>query len=160
MSAGESRVRRPGFILIETVVAMAVLSVTILGVHRGISQALTARARTMDFTVARFLLEEKLNELLLQPQLTVSQDSGTFAAPHERFSFSWTVKRIDLPTPEIPPTVPPERRQFVEKQLQKYIGKIEIKIAWERSGQAFERTGETLIGKDKLWQPPDPAGAV
>ena len=78
--------QRRGYILVETLVAMAVLSVSLLGIHRGISQALTARARTMDFTVARFLMEQKLGELMLQPELVKSSGQGNFEAPHERFS--------------------------------------------------------------------------
>lgn len=153
--------RRHGYILIETVVAMAVLSISILGVHRGISQALTARARTMDFTDARFLMEETINELALQPELKEGEGKGTYPAPHDRFVYSWSIKRIDVPTPEIPGEFPPERRQYIEKLLENvYVGKIEIRIAWQRGGEAFERKAETLISSKQLWQPPRPQGGA
>ena len=149
--------RARGYILVETIVAMAVLSISVLGVHRAISQALTARARTMDFSDARFLLEEKLNELTLQPQLKESEGRGVFPAPQDRFAYSWSVKRIDIPKPEIPDGIPPERRKYIEDLMKNlYVGKIEIRIAWERSGQKFERLGETLMSSKQLWQPPPP----
>lgn len=158
-----------GYILIETVVAMTVLAITILGVQRGISQALTARARTMDFTMARFLIEEKTNQLLLQPLVQPGQGQGTFDAPHDRFQFRWSIKRIDIPLPPIPPQ--PEGSAFNVKALTdalvKYMGKVEVTVSWERSGQKFERVGETLIpggtiavaGRTQLWQPEQKEGA-
>lgn len=151
--------RAAGYILMETVVAMAVLSISILGVHRGISQALTARARTMDFTDARFLIEQTLNDLTIQPELKEGAGQGSYPAPYERFSYAWSIKKIDLPKPEIPGDVPPARRQYIERLLERlYMGKIEITVAWERSGEKFERKGETLIGSDQLWQPPQAQG--
>lgn len=147
--------RGRGYILVETIVAMAVLSVAILGVHRAISQALTARARTMDVTVARYLLEEVLGDLTLQPELTEGQGQGTFPAPHERFGYSWSIKRVDIPKPEITGNLPPAQREYIERLLENsYVGKVQIKVAWERSGQRFEQAAETIIGPRQLWQPP------
>lgn len=151
---------RGGYILVETVVAMAVLSISILGVHQGISQALLARARTMDFTMARFLMEEKLNDLLIQPQLTEGQGKGTFDVPHERFSYEWSLKKVEVPKPEMTGEMNPERQQYVMKNWKSYVGKISITISWMRAGEPFERTGETLIGPDKLWQPPQKEGGA
>lgn len=153
--------RARGYILLETLVAMAVLSISILGIHRGISQSLTARARAMDFTDARFLMEETLNTLTLQPELKEGEGKGTYPAPNDRFAYSWSIKRIDLPKPDIPGDVPPARRSYIERLLDDlYVGKIEIRIAWQRSGQTFERKGETLISAKQLWQPPKEKGGA
>lgn len=148
--------RRGGYLLVETIVAMAVLSITVLGVHRSVQQALRARALTMDFTTARFLIEDKLNEFLMQPQVTEGEGKGDFPSPHERFHYRWAISKVDVPRPEIPPDIAPVDAEYLLRQFQSYVGRVEILITWERGGSTYERLGETLIGPNKLWQPPPP----
>jgi len=148
---------RGGYLLVETIVAMAVLSITILGVHRSVQQALRARALTMDFTTARFLIENRLNEILMQPQVAEGQGQGSFPAPNDRFRYKWAITRIDVPLPEIPSDFPAENLEYIKKDFQSYMGRVEILITWNRGGATYERLGETLIGPAKLWQPPQQA---
>jgi len=148
--------RPRGYILVETIVAMAVLSVTIMGIHRSVQQALIARGIAQDYTTARFLLEEKVAELTIQPQLRESQGKGVFPAPYQRFNFEWKVSKISFPKPPMPPHLPPERRPFIENQFKDYMGRITLKLDWTRAGRPYERVAETLISPDKLWQPPKP----
>lgn len=148
--------RRGGYLLVETIVAMAVLSITVLGVHRSVQQALRARALTMDYTTARFLIEDQLNEILLQPQVTEGQGQGRCPAPNERFRYSWKIAKVDVPQPPIPPDIGPVDIEFLKRQFQSYVGRVEIRITWDRFGSEYERVGETLIGPNRLWQPPPP----
>lgn len=158
---------RRGYILVETLVALAVLSLSILSVHRSISQALLARARTIDFTTARFLFEQKLSELMLQPEVVEGQGRGAFAPPNERFSYVWTISKIEIERPPLPEFIPKERRVYLETGFRKYVGRIELTVQWDRSGQRFERRAQTLIAPDdppaialsgpaRLWTPPPP----
>ena len=62
--------RTRGYIFVETLVAMAILSVSAIVIQESIRQAILARAQAMDYTTARFLLEKVMADRMLSNSLT------------------------------------------------------------------------------------------
>ena len=147
--------RRSGYILVETVVAMSILSLSILVVHQALDQAITARAQSRDYTSARLLLERKLSEIELQPELRVMERDGRFGPPFQRFSWAWQIEQVDIPMPPPPPDldIDPELLERMAELFQGHLGKVTITIRWSRAGIAHEAVGQTLLPPEKLWIP-------
>ncbi|HRI89633.1 MAG TPA: hypothetical protein PK869_15275 [Candidatus Hydrogenedentes bacterium] len=142
--------RKDGWVLMETVVAMVLLSVGLLAINRAMRESIATRALARDYTVARFLLEEKMGELEIQ---TVHQDgassAGDFGDDHPRFTYSWNVSRVDMPTPEVPPELQPFLVDVPELP-EPYLGRISVTISWTRAGRDFSTTAETLVSSARL----------
>jgi hypothetical protein len=145
-----------GYILVESLVAMAVLSVSAVAIQEATRQAIIARGEAMDYTTARFLVEKVMADRMLVFEQPEGQGKGTFDAPFERFSYSWEVKRVEIPMPEMPPFMLPEDVKFVRDNYIKYIGKLGVKLAWSRAGVPFTVTAETLLKPSMVWMPPPP----
>ena len=67
-----------GYILIETAVALVLLSVGAMTVHRTIQEAIRTRGQAQDYTRVRFLLDQAVADLELQPELIVHAAQGQF----------------------------------------------------------------------------------
>lgn len=147
---------RDGYIFAETVVAMALLSMSTLVIQGAVRQAIITRGQAQDYTTARFLLTQIASEHSLQFEQPEGSGGGVFDPPYERFSYEWELKRVEVPKPPIPPFLPPEVYATVLSNFQDYMGKITVRISWSRAGVEQERTGETLIRPELLWQPPPP----
>jgi len=151
--------RRPGYILVETVVAMGVLSISMLIIHQDIRQAIITRGQAQDFTTARFLLEKVFAEHMAQPLLRENSRSGHFPPPHERFGYEWTISKVSVPMPQLPQDLPGEhdeaRLEKLREMYKGYMGKLRIHIVWTRSGTQREAIVETLFPPEKLWLPED-----
>ena len=142
--------RKEGWVLLETLVALVLLSVGVLAINRALREAMQTRAIAQDYTTARFLLEEKMGELDMQPSLNEGGNaSGDFGNEHPRFSFSWSVAKVDVPIPPIPAELQPfflEPPQLPEPHL----GRISVTIKWTRTGREYDATAETLIASNRL----------
>jgi len=136
---------------------MALLSVGIIGIQRAMQQAILTRGQARDYTEARFLLEEAMATVELQPILHSgkgptghSDDGGEDGRP--RFEWKTEVTRIDLPEPELPADMPEDqRREF--KLSARYLAKITATVTWTRRGEHYEETFETLWSPEKLYVP-------
>lgn len=153
-SSGNIRTRCAGYLLIETVVAMAVLSMSMLYIHTGIRQSIQVHAQAQDFTMARLLLRQVLSEVELQPVLVEGFEDGTFPAPNERFEYSVDITKEAVPVPDIPKDFPKEMRAWFDEEFRDYIGKVSVTIRWSRSDVLSETVGETLLRPEQLWVPP------
>lgn len=147
--------RRAGYIFVETVVAMGVLSISTLVIQDALRQAITTRRQAQDFTTARFLMEKIAGERALLFQQPEGSGSGQFPPPHQTYSYEWSLKRVDVPLPPLPPEFTPEQRQAFEDAFVDYLGKLTIRIKWKRGGVEFEEVGETLLNPGLLWLPED-----
>ena len=144
-----------GYVMVETVVAMGLLSISMVAIHGAVRQTVIARGQAEDYTVARFLLEETVAKKELLPEVLEGRGGGGFPAPFSRFRHEWEITRVTLPRPPIPPGFPPERYQELERRFMKYIGKLRVRIMWTRAGQDFEVVGVTLLRPGQLWTPPE-----
>jgi len=138
-----------GYILLEAVVALAVLSVGVITVNNVMREALRTRAQARDFTQARFLLEGIIEDLQVRPVLKLGHETGRFKGELSRFRYRWEIGKVEVPAPEIPDEVV-ERVGRAYKPTVQYLGKITATVTWECAGQTFQRTAETLFPQGKL----------
>jgi Tfp pilus assembly protein PilV len=141
-----------GYILFETMVAMVLLSVGLIAINRAMRETIVVRGQARDYTEARFLIEETISMLELQPQLVEASKSGRFKGEHSRFSYKWQVSKVDVPEPELPSDTPPEGAEKF-KLAARYLAKIEATVSWERFGRKYEQTAQTLWTPEKLFMP-------
>lgn len=149
--------RRDGYILIETAVAIVVLSVGAFAVHRTIQEAIRTRGQSQDYTQARFLLDQVMADVTEQPELVEGRRQGQFPAPNDRFSWEAVVQRVNVPAPTIPLKPPPrgeKPQRFAYPEDYAYLARVRVTVYWTRSQQDFSESYETLLQPDRLWQPP------
>lgn len=151
------RARRRGYILVETAVALVLLSVGAFTVHRTIQEAIRTRGQAQDFTRARFLMSQTMGKILEQPLLVGRTNSGTYEGDDSRFSWTSEIKRAPVPVPKAPLRPrPPNAPQVVFEYLDQrdYLGRVTVTVTWQRSGMSFSESSETLLAPNRLWQPP------
>ena len=145
-----TRPDRHGWILLETIVALLLLSVAMVAVNRAMYEAALTRAQAQDYTEARFLLEEKMAELTMWPVLACPlAQNGDFGEAHPRFSWAWSVSEVRIVPPQLPQQA--RRRLPMDMQLdERILGRLEVTVRWTRAGQAYERTAKTLLPSDRI----------
>ena len=145
-----------GYILVETTVALTVLGIGAFVAHSALREAMQARGQAQDYTQARFLLEQKMGELAVQPRLTEGRSQGQFSGAYGRFRWEQEVRRVDVPKPAQPIKPPPPGKRVVPFTYQGgrgYLARVRVAVAWERGGMTFSESLETLLGQERLWQP-------
>lgn len=147
--------RLRGYILVEAVTAMAVLSITAVTVQRAVHTAVLARGLSQDYTTGQFLLERIAADCALEPRIAAGEEhAGAFPPPHERFNYTWTLEKVDLPLPEVPAGLAQEQREALDSELLAYMGKLRIEIGWKRGGEPFSVVAETLLSPERTWLDP------
>ena len=145
--------KRAGYILVETLVALSVLSISVVVIHNALRQAVLTRAQAHDYAAARLLLDQKLAEIELQEKVPVTARDGAFPPPFERFRYRWEVSQIQVPMPAPPPDRQLPNWDQIMDQFQPFMGKVRIEILWSRAGIDGYALGETLLPPEKLWLP-------
>ncbi len=140
-----------GYILLEAAVALVLLTAGVYAIHGTIQQALITRGQAQDYTQVRFLLEKIIADLEMQAQITEHSDAGTFPSPHERFRWQYTVRKADIPLPP-----PPVQNEFQFQYPMRWLAHVHATVSWERGGQPFSESMETLFDTEKLWVPYTP----
>lgn len=143
-----------GYIMVETLVAMAVLSISAVAIQEAIRQAILSRGEAMDYTTARFLVEKVIADRMLVFEQPEGKDEGKFGPPFERFAYSWELRRVEIPMPELPASMPMEEAKAFKDSYVKYIGKLRVKLTWSRAGTPFTAVAETLLRRNLVWMPP------
>ena len=159
--AHRGRAGLEGYLLVETAVALVLLSMGAYVIHGTIQQALVTRGQAQDYTQARFLIEQVMSQIELQPRTVEGTQSGQFTGAYSRFSWSSEVSRVDIPKPE-PPGNLPEGWVAPATELEypvPYLMHAKVTLKWQRAGEAYSEFAETLFNSAKLWQPPNQGGA-
>lgn len=138
--------------MLETVAALAILSLGVVAIHGALRQAVLARATAQDYTRARFLLEDMVARLELEPFLMEGTHFGSFGGSYSRFHYACTVSKLILPAPVIPPELLARPGFEIELPVP-YLGKIHATVSWTRAGRSYEETVETLFNPDRLYVP-------
>lgn len=145
-----------GYILLEAMVALALLGVISYSIHGTFQQALLTRAQAQDYTRARFLLEQLVADRQLQPVVAQGGDDGFFnGEADERFQWAYQIQKVKLPKPPMPAKPPEEgttRPRFRYPKDSAYLVHVVATVSWRRGGQDFSESIETLFSPRKLWQ--------
>lgn len=150
---------RRGYILVETVTAMAVLSITAAAVQQALYTAIQARGLARDYTVARILLDQLAAEVDLAPRLADgATESGVFEPPFDRFEYAWYVEQAPLEPPDLPPGPDPAQRAALEAAMKQPMGRVRFEIRWTRAGEPISVSAATLIAPGRLWTDPGGVG--
>ena len=147
--------RRRGYVLFETLVAMTLLSISMISIQRVIQQAVLMRGLAQDYTTVRFLIEGVVADLELQQQIAVGQESGKFEGMHKRFSYAIDITEIEVPRPELPSSIPPEERERLARLYNGMIPHVRVEVSWQRGGNEYVEVAETIYDERKLWRPPE-----
>jgi hypothetical protein len=116
-------------------------------------QAIETRGQAQDYTTARFLMEEEMRLLEIQPRLVLGfAKEGAYPAPNNRFQYSVKVEQVEVPLPTVSEIYVPNPEVYMQR-FAEYMGRISIKIKWTRSGKEFEVIGETLLRPEQIWVP-------
>lgn len=151
--------KRRGYILVEAVTAMAILSIAAVTVQRAVQTAVQARGLARDYTSAEFLLERISADCTLEPRIAAGEvHEGTFPAPWDRFSYRWMLEKIELPLPELPGAPSPEQTAALASKVVDHMGKLHIEIAWVRGGEPFSVAADTLLSPEQTWISPMESG--
>lgn len=150
------RARGRGYILIETLVALTVLSISAFTLQRVIGQAALMQALSHDYTTVQHLMENTIARMLLENMMLEEKtESGAFPAPYDRFAYTVEVSRITVPRPELPSSIDPREREQLESRYRDQIPKLRLEITWTRGGFEYSRAAETLLTGSQLWLPPE-----
>ncbi|MCC7491963.1 MAG: type II secretion system minor pseudopilin GspI [Fimbriimonadaceae bacterium] len=87
---------RRGFTLLELIVAVAILAVALVGVLQAVSQSTNHIKEARDRAAAMELAEQKLAELLLNPELAPGEEAGDFGELAPRFSWQSSCSETEL----------------------------------------------------------------
>ena len=145
-----------GYILIETTVAMVVLGISAITIHSVIRQSIQTRGQVQDFTHVRFLMEDYLARIELQPYVFEGEVSGVFDEGDGRFSYRHEIREVEVPVPPTPQprNVPAEEvKPFKHLKTAECMIHLSLTVRWSRGGMDFVETMETLLPQKKLWDP-------
>lgn len=146
-----------GYILLESLVALAVLSVGTIAINRALYQVMLTRALARDYCRVRFLLEELIAAPQLRYWTTESTEEGQFEGELSRFQWVRTIEIVPIPLPSLPEDLPYNVREELTKKTL-YCGRVTVTIKWTRAGNTYERSLATLIPPNRLWLPENDEG--
>lgn len=90
------RHRPRGFSLIETIAAVAIYSIAIVGLIQGVSSALAHWRLAEDKTRALMLAENVMEEIIYNNDIETTEDGAQFDPPHQRFAWSSVVEETEI----------------------------------------------------------------
>ena len=153
MTRRGSNTRVQGWVLMEALVSMVVLSIAVLAINRGFAEAVLTRAIARDYTQARFFLEQIAGEVEMTPILIDgAEGEGKFGNENSRFSYTWSVAKKDVKPPKIPSYLPP-RMQQLAKEFEppiEYLGELNVRVRWTRACGSYSAELNTMIAPDRI----------
>lgn len=149
--------KRRGYVLLETVGALVVLSVGIVGVHQAMREAVMTRAQARDYTQARFLLQALVAQVELQPLVYPGEYQGAYADSLSRFRWKYKVDLVQLPEmqPSVQAVPRPSRGRpmIVRRQPVTHMGRITAEVSWTLRNQEYSQRTQTLMQPEKVFRP-------
>lgn len=153
MNAQRANGPRSGWILVETLVALVVLTVAVLAVNRAFGEAVLTRAIARDYTQARFFMEEVLGDLEVRPvHIDGAAGNGNFGEENPRFSYTWSVKKLPMDMPQVGAALPPAAQRYLEEfeMPVQYLGEITVAVSWTRQERRYTEEVVTIIAPERL----------
>lgn len=100
-----------GFTLIEIMIALAILSISLVSIYVAQGNSLRASGRAENIQTASMLARQKMTEKMLELQKDLDKgkfpddqvnDQGTFDPPFDRFRFEFQVRKVEIPVIQAP----------------------------------------------------------
>ena len=149
-----------GYILVETLTAMAILSISVLAMNGALRQATLTMAMARDFTQARFVLEQVVGSVELKQIVDPGGASGRYGGSLSHFQWSYEITTIEMPVPPVQLNPEnPAHAQLLQRLMNEdgeielpvhYIPMVRAEVTWTRGGQRFTEVVETLLDPDRL----------
>lgn len=101
----------PGFTLLEIMIAMAILSISLLSLYSAIGNSLRASGMAEEMDIAMLLARQKMTEVSISFDDDIAKGSfpeekeehGTFDKPFDRFKWTYVLKKVEIPVVNPPP---------------------------------------------------------
>ena len=123
----ETRLDKKGFLLLEVLVSVVIISVGLVYIIRSFSISTRAIATSRDYIKAASLMEDKLWELEEARQVARGEDSGYF---DDERKFTWELK--------------------AEEEEESPVNKTELNVSWKR-----RERGQSISLVTYLWNEED-----
>lgn len=132
--------RNDGFTLIETLVAMAILSISLVVILQLFSGGLKSSRLSDNYTRAIFHAREKMEEILLDDNFVDMATEGEFSD-----GFEWKAQTLRFEPAQ-------EEEEEEETKLPVDIFSIKVNVGWHEGGQEkhFEISTLEIGEKEKL----------
>ena len=150
MSIIKKRIVNPcGFSMMEVMVAIAILAISLLAIINFDGQSTAIAGRSEQLTLATFLGEEKMGEVVLTLEKDIAgglfpddkSEEGSFDKPYEDFKWKWAVRKVELPVPSEEGGTPMEMMfKVVAQQISQSVREIKLTVSWKDLGkeQSFD----------------------
>lgn len=138
-------VKITGFTLLEVMVAVAILSISLMVLMNISGNTLVMSGRSEMMTVATMLAQKKMTEIELELKRGMKlnefpdekSEEGKFDDPYEDFSWAVEIKKVELPAP-----VTGEKGSIQEmigrnltKEISNTIRELKVTVKWEELGE-------------------------
>ncbi|MBI2447095.1 MAG: hypothetical protein HYV48_00955 [Candidatus Omnitrophica bacterium] len=135
-----------GFMLLEAMVALAILSVGIVTVMQSFSSALRVSKSSYNSTIATFLAQSKLSDLEREGSWTKENLSGDFGKAYPNFKWEAEVSSVELDK-LIPENLRVKVRE--EEGNKQEINLLNLTISWVERGAKEEAVFATYVASKK-----------
>ena len=106
---------RPGFTLLEVMVAMGIIAISLVAVFNSQSQSLSLACDAKFSTTAPLLAQKKMAELETENSEDIMSDSGDFGEDFPGYFWKLTVEEPSFDSPE---------------NISDYLNQIDLTISW------------------------------
>lgn len=145
------RKKQFGFLLMEAVLAIMILSAGTVAIMRTYATSLAAEVISQQYLEASNLIEQLIADVLSQQEIVAGESSDTFEAPYD--DYSWEVKvdeimpEFDAPAELIDETQPAttETTEEQEDQTAYLLKVVTASVLWTYRGDEKKLTYQTAV---------------
>ena len=143
---GDGPRKSSGFMLLEAMVALAILSVGIVTVMQSFSSALRVSKSSYNSTIATFLAQSKLSDLEREDSWTKENLSGDFGKVYPNFKWKAEVSPFELDK-----LIPENLRVKVREDEgnKQEVNLLNLTISWVERGAKEEAVFATYVASKK-----------
>ena len=141
-----------GFMLLEAMVALAILSIGIVTVMQSFSSALRVSKSSYNSTIATFLAQSKLSDLEREDSWTKENLSGDFGKAYPNFKWEAEVSPVELDK-LIPENLRVKAREDEDKREgegnKQEVNLLNLTVSWVERGAKEEAVFATYVASKK-----------
>ena len=149
--SSKSKKKQFGFLLLEAILAITLISVGSAAIMRTYTTSLAAGVVSQQYVVASNLIEEKLWDILSLTDISTAETSGTFPEPFNQYSFEVKIEErmpeletdLDDMVDEGSVSSAADNVEEAEEQVIYILYTIDVVVSWEYRGDGKELTYQT-----------------